>query len=58
MAQWIAHQTSNLRVAGSSPAKSDKLNHKYIIRDGVVGNISACHADARGSIPRRGEIQI
>ncbi len=23
-------------------------------RDGVVGNISACHADARGSIPRRG----
>ena len=24
------------------------------IRDGVVGNISACHADARGSIPRRG----
>ena len=21
---------------------------------GVVGNISACHADARGSIPRRG----
>ena len=26
------------------------------IRDGVVGNISACHADARGSIPRRGVI--
>ena len=25
-----------------------------MIRDGVVGNISACHADARGSIPRRG----
>ncbi len=25
-----------------------------IIRDGVVGNILACHADARGSIPRRG----
>ena len=24
-------------------------------RDGVVGNISACHADARGSIPRRGD---
>ncbi len=24
------------------------------VRDGVVGNISACHADARGSIPRRG----
>ena len=26
------------------------------IRDGVVGNISACHADARGSIPRRGAL--
>ena len=25
-----------------------------IIRYGVVGNISACHADARGSIPRFG----
>ena len=25
------------------------------VRVGVVGNISACHADARGSIPRRGE---
>ena len=24
----------------------------YIIPHGVVGNISACHADARGSIPR------
>ena len=24
------------------------------IRHGVVGNISACHADARGSIPRDG----
>ena len=23
-------------------------------RVGVVGNISACHADARGSIPRHG----
>ena len=25
-----------------------------VILVGVVGNISACHADARGSIPRRG----
>ena len=24
------------------------------VRHGVVGNISACHADARGSIPRDG----
>ena len=29
-----------------------------IFRDGVVGNILACHADARGSIPRRGVIII
>ena len=27
---------------------------RKLFRDGVVGNISACHADARGSIPRRG----
>ena len=26
------------------------------IRYGVVGNISACHADARGSIPRFGVV--
>ena len=30
------------------------LKDQQIIRVGVVGNISACHADARGSIPRRG----
>ena len=26
-----------------------------VVRVGVVGNISACHADARGSIPRHGD---
>ena len=31
-------------------------HHTQFIRDGVVGNISACHADARGSIPRHGVI--
>ena len=31
-----------------------KNNIKCRIRDGVVGNISPCHGDARGSIPRRG----
>ena len=61
MAQWIAHWTSNPEVAGSNPVKSVCQSHYnilyiYIIRDGVVGNISACHADARGSIPRRGVI--
>ena len=28
------------------------------VRVGVVGNISACHADARGSIPRRGDAKF
>ena len=28
------------------------------IRYGVVGNISACHADARGSIPRIGVLLL
>ncbi len=66
MAQWIAHRTSNPGVAGSSPAQGKTHVfffffffyihlQKQNIRDGVVGNISACHADARGSIPRRGE---
>lgn len=30
------------------------ITRNISFRDGVVGNISACHADARGSIPRRG----
>ena len=55
VAQWIAHWTSNPEVAGSNPVKSVLPIHSVtFIRDGVVGNISACHADARGSIPRRG----
>ena len=29
--------------------------YTQMVRDGVVGNISPCHGDARGSIPRRGE---
>ena len=33
-----------------------RLQKSYLIRYGVVGNISACHADARGSIPRFGVI--
>ena len=28
--------------------------YTQMVRDGVVGNISPCHGDARGSIPRRG----
>ena len=29
-----------------------------VVLVGVVGNISACHADARGSIPRRGAFLV
>ena len=35
-----------------------KFFQKKIIRVGVVGNISACHADARGSIPLHGVLCI
>ena len=31
---------------------------RRVILVGVVGNISACHADARGSIPRRGAFLV
>ena len=41
--QWIADP----RVTGSNPVVP-------LLLVGVVGNISACHADARGSIPRLG----
>ena len=66
VAQWIAHRTSNPGVAGSSPVQGKNFfflfflctYHQQNIRDGVVGNISACHADARGSIPRRGGEKI
>ena len=31
-----------------------QLSHSEQVRVGVVGNISACHADAPGSIPGHG----
>ena len=34
--------------------QSGQLISLVSVRVGVVGNISACHADARGSIPRHG----
>ena len=43
----VEHRIADPVVAGSIPAAPS-------IRHGVVGNISACHADARGSIPRAG----
>ena len=44
----VERKTLNLVVVGSIPTGG------ALILVGVVGNISACHADARGSIPRRG----
>ena len=35
--------------------KNQLLHHINHIRDSIVASISACHADDRGSIPRRGD---
>ena len=43
----VEHGIADPAVTGSNPVVSCFLV-------GVVGNISACHADARGSIPRLG----
>ena len=40
-------------VSARSRVRSSLEAHSHV-RHGVVGNISACHADARGSIPRDG----
>ena len=48
LAQWPEHEIADLAVTGSNPVVP-------LFLVGVVGNISACHADARGSIPRHGD---
>ena len=48
IAQLAEHALSKRKVTSSI------LVGGLVIRYGVVGNISACHADARGSIPRFG----
>ena len=53
LAQLVARRSHNPKVAGSIPALS-KAKDEIDVLDGVVGNISPCHGDARGSIPRRG----
>ena len=47
------HALSKRKVASSILAGGS-----LHIRHGVVGNISACHADARGSIPRDGVVLL
>ena len=59
MPLWLSWQSIRLvserpRVRISLAAGSS--NEHLIFRNGVVGNISACHADARGSIPRSGGV--
>ena len=44
----VEHRIADPAVTGSNPVVS------WFFLVGVVGNISACHADARGSIPRLG----
>ncbi len=62
---WLSRQLYTLKVPGSSPGLRSfvgfiaecfnyTMSDNNIIPHGVVGNISACHADARGSIPRLG----
>ena len=51
LAQRPEHEIADLAVTGSNPVVPSFLV-------GVVGNISACHADARGSIPRRGALFV
>ena len=48
LAQMVERWPFKPMVVGSIPTEGVPL------LVGVVGNISACHADARGSIPRRG----
>ena len=48
----VEHGFAEPGVSGSIPDTSF-VSLSYI-RHGVVGNISACHAEARGSIPRVG----
>ena len=50
IAQLAEHALSKRKVTSSN------LVGGFPVRVGVVGNISACHADAPGSIPGRGAV--
>ena len=47
-----------MRLVSARSRVRPSLEAGQIVRYGVVGNISACHADARGSIPRFGAFFI
>ena len=54
VAQWIEHQTSNLGVAGSSPARG--IEKSFLLAWGCSGSLvvmtSALHAEGREFNPR------
>ena len=52
IAQLAEHALSKRKVTSSN------LVGGFPVRVGVVGNISACHADAPGSIPGRGAVFV
>ena len=66
VAQWIAHQTSDLGVVGSSPIwDCFYLCYMYLlyisyinVRGSIVVSIPACHAGDPGSIPGLGVFLI
>ena len=47
-----------MRLVSARSRVRSSLEARPPIRHGVVGNISACHADARGSIPRDGVVFV
>ena len=53
IAQLAEHALSKRKVTSSILVEGS-----HTVRHGVVGNISACHADARGSIPRVGVLRV
>ena len=60
---WVRSSTgraSDCRSAGRrfESGRTLVLMVSTLVLVGVVGNISACHADARGSIPRRGALFV
>ena len=50
--KWVHSSVVEHGIADPAVTGSNPVVPYFLV--GVVGNISACHADARGSIPRLG----